>query len=97
LNQQAMLDELETAAARLAVKVSYESLASSVGTGGLCRVRGEYRVIIDKRTQVSERVAALAQALSQVPDLSPELAVAPELSAPVRHLIRHYAALRRAS
>jgi len=97
LNQQAMLEELETAAARLAVKVSYESLASSVGTGGLCRVRGEYRVIIDKRAQVGERVAALAQALAHVPDLSPELAAAPELSAPVRHLIRHYAALRRAS
>jgi hypothetical protein len=97
LTQQAMLEELEAVAARRAVKVSYESLATSVGSGGLCRVRGEYRVIIDKRAQVGERVAALAQALSQVPDHASEPGAAPELSAPVRHLLRHYAALRRAS
>ena len=98
MTQQAMLEELEAAAARLAVKVSYESLATSVGTGGLCRVRGEYRVIIDKRTQVGDRVSALAQALAYLPTLTIE---GPEptmkFSPAVRHLIRHYAAMRRAS
>lgn len=105
MTQQAMLEELEAVAVRLAVKVSYEALAASVGSGGLCRVRGEYRVIIDKRTQLGERVAALAQALAQLPALSPLAAgpgVVPDVpdvsgvSPPVRHLLRHYA-LRHAS
>jgi hypothetical protein len=95
-----MLEELEAVAGRLDVKVSYESLAASVGSGGLCRVRGEYRVIIEKRTQLGERVAALGQALAQLPALSPVPAAgagALEISPSVRHLLRHYQALRRAS
>jgi len=105
LTQQTMLEELEAVAAHLEVKVSYESLAASVGSGGLCRVHGEYRVIIEKRAQLGERVAALGQALAQLPALSPEsmAAVAAgggsglEMSPSVRHLLRHYHALRRAS
>jgi hypothetical protein len=97
-----MLEELEAIAARMSVKVSYEALAATVGSGGLCRVRGEYRVIIDKRAQVGERLAALAQALGQLPAISPVLAGPapegqPELSRPVRDLLRHYIALKRAS
>jgi hypothetical protein len=92
LTQQAMLEELEAFAASLAVKVSYESLATSVGTGGLCRVRGDYRVIIDKRAQVGDRLGALAHALAQLPSLGPDLpASTAALSPPVRHLLRHYA------
>ena len=123
MTQQAMLEELETVAARLAVKVSYEALAASVATqngGGLCRVKGEYRVIIDKRAQTGERIAALAQALGRLPTLTPILTQAAptraakgttppsepasaggdeavQLSRPIRDLLRHYQALRRAS
>ena len=120
MTQQAMLEELETVAARLAVKVSYEALAASVATqngGGLCRVKGEYRVIIDKRAQVGERIAALAQALGRLPMMTPILTqaaparapkgtappsgpvddAAVQLSRPIRDLLRHYQALRRAS
>jgi ketopantoate hydroxymethyltransferase len=61
-----MLQELESLAERLAVKVSYESLAASIGLGGLCRVKGQYRVIIDKRASVHERVATLAQSLARI-------------------------------
>jgi hypothetical protein len=62
----AMLEALEDAATRLEVRVSYEPLAATVGHGGLCRVRGQYRVIIDKRATTEERVATLAQALARV-------------------------------
>ena len=62
----AMLQALEDAATRLEVRVSYEPLAASVGNGGLCRVRGQYRVIIDKRATTEERVATLAQSLARV-------------------------------
>lgn len=60
-----MLQELESLAEQLSVKVSYESLAASIGLGGLCRVKGQYRVIIDKRATVQERVATLAQSLNR--------------------------------
>ncbi|HTE53921.1 MAG TPA: hypothetical protein VK698_23865 [Kofleriaceae bacterium] len=77
MTQEAMLEELEAVAARLAVKVTYEALAATVGSGGLCRVKGQYRVIIDKRTQLGERLAALAHALGQLPMVSPMLVAKP--------------------
>ena len=60
-----MLSQLEEAATQLGVRVSYEQLASSVGHGGLCRVRGEYRCIIDKRATPQERLQTLATALAR--------------------------------
>lgn len=59
-----MLELLEAAAAQLAIKVSYETLSASVGHGGLCRVKQQYRVIVDKRATVQERIATLASALA---------------------------------
>lgn len=61
-----MLEKLEDAATQLRVKVSYEVLGSAIGHGGLCRVKGEYRVIIDKRASTEERVTTLAAALARV-------------------------------
>ena len=58
------LRELERVATELKVRVSYEPMAGLVsGAGGLCRVRGEYRVIIDRRIKPSERINLLADAL----------------------------------
>lgn len=64
MKPEVMLEELEAAAAALSVKVTYEGLTASVGVGGLCRVKGQYRVIIDKRATPEERVNTLAGALS---------------------------------
>ncbi len=66
MKPEALLSELEQAADRRGVKVSYERLHTSVGVGGLCRVRGQYRVIIDKRAGTNERVATLARALARL-------------------------------
>lgn len=60
------LSKLEDAATQLGVKVSYEVLGASVGHGGLCRVKGEFRVIIDKRASTEERVTTLAGSLAGV-------------------------------
>lgn len=57
------LRELEEVAEKKAIRVSYEALG--VGTGGLCKVRGEHRVILDKRSSERERVNLLAQILSK--------------------------------
>ena len=60
-----MLSELEAVAQSVDVKVSYESIASSVMRGGLCKVKGQYRVIIDKRLAPEERVNTLAESLAR--------------------------------
>jgi hypothetical protein len=77
MKADAILPELEEAAKSLGVKVSYERLHTNVGVGGLCRVRGEYRVIIDKRAGTHDRIATLARALARLDtgggDLSPEV------------------------
>jgi hypothetical protein len=61
-----VLELLEAAAEKLKVRVSYESLQTSVVHGGLCRVKGDYRIIVDKRASAEERVTTVATALAQV-------------------------------
>lgn len=88
----AMLEALEDAATRLEVRVSYEPLSATVGhggRGGLCRVRGQYRVIIDKRATTEERVATLAQSLARVAAATDAAAL--ELPPAVRELVDYYA------
>ena len=64
MTPQRQLEELERVAGELAVRVCYEPMAGLVqGIGGLCKVRGEYRVIIDRRLRAPERVNILADAL----------------------------------
>jgi hypothetical protein len=83
-----MLELLEGAAEQLQIKVSYEPLQTAgIQTGlrgGLCRVKGVFRVIIDKRASDEERVATLATALAQFD--TAELA----LPQKVRELLRTY-------
>ena len=85
-----MLQELESLAEKLAVKVSYEALSATIGHGGLCRVKGQYRVIIDKRASTQERAATLAQALARL-DTS-EVFLRPK----VRELVEYYGNRRSA-
>ena len=61
-----ILEALQTLAEQLLVDVCYEPMAGTVsGTGGLCRVRGQYRVIIDRRLGARERIQILATALGR--------------------------------
>jgi hypothetical protein len=86
MKPEVTLELLEAAADQLGIKVSYDALQASglgsLGTGGLCRVKGAYRIIIDKRASSEERVTTLATALATF-DTS-EL----ELPAKVRELLR---------
>jgi hypothetical protein len=72
-----MLEELEQAAEALQIKVIYERLSPEASPGGLCRVQGEYRVMIDRHLPVLERVNVLVGALARFSTeglyLSPEL------------------------
>ena len=62
-----LLAELEEAAKTLEVRVTYEAMSGELGAGGLCKVKGEWRVIIDKRATPGDRLSILALALSRVP------------------------------
>ena len=61
------LRELEGVAEKKKIKVSYENIGGELGAGGLCKVKGEHRVIVDKRATDGEKVTVLAQALSRFP------------------------------
>ncbi len=81
MKMEPILEELEAAAERLGVKVSYEALSSTVAGGGLCKVKGSFRVIIDKRSTVGEKAVTLARALARL-GLEPD-----ELSERARELL----------
>ena len=94
----ALLELLESAAETLKVRVSYETLSSNVVHGGLCRVKGEYRIIIDKRATAEERMTTLATALAQVVHQTQADLTALGVPAKVREALRLHApaAARRA-
>ena len=66
MKPEQLAEALETAASQLGVKVRYETLAAAgpTGGGGLCKVKGEWFIIIDRKTGVSERVSIMGEALA---------------------------------
>ena len=64
MKPEVLLELLEATADQLGSKVSYETLQTSVVNGGLCRVKGAYRIIVDKRATSEERITTLATALA---------------------------------
>jgi hypothetical protein len=78
MKPEQLTQAFERAASELGVKVRYEALSpSGVSTGGgLCKVRGEWWVMIDKKTPPADRAVILADALArfdtETPDLPPQ-------------------------
>ena len=66
MKPEQILEALEAAAKQLSVRVRYEALGASgiSGAGGLCKVKGEWWLIVDRKATPSERVAMLADALA---------------------------------
>ncbi len=64
---QDTLVELESVAQKKSIRVSYEPIGGELGAGGLCKVKGEHRVIVDKRATDGEKVTVLATALAKFP------------------------------
>jgi hypothetical protein len=64
VNPQEQLTELERLANELEVEVCYEPMGGLVqGIGGLCRVKGRYRIIVDRKLKAPERLQVVADAL----------------------------------
>jgi hypothetical protein len=66
MKPEQVTEALEAAANQLGVKVRYETLAAAgpTGGGGLCKVKGQWCIIIDKKTAASERASILSEALA---------------------------------
>jgi hypothetical protein len=66
MKAEQLTEILETAAGQLGVKVRYETLVASgpTGGGGLCKIKGDWCVLIDKKTAPSERASILCDALA---------------------------------
>jgi hypothetical protein len=64
LKPEEQLSELEKLASELDVDVTYEPMGGLVqGVGGLCRLRGRYRIIVDRKLKPPERLQVVADAL----------------------------------
>lgn len=90
MKPEVLLELLESAADQLKIRVSYEPLQSSVVPGGLCKVKGEYRVIVDKRASAEERVATLAGAIARMIERTQVDTAALDLPPKVQELLRIY-------
>jgi len=71
LDENTLLHQLEELAESLKVEVRYESFKSegSFSTGGLCKLKGEYLLIVNSKAGVREKAEAIAGALKSF-DLS---------------------------
>ncbi len=65
MDENALLRQLEELAESLKVQVRYESFKGegSFSTGGLCKLKGEYLLIINSKASVREKAEAIAGAL----------------------------------
>jgi hypothetical protein len=75
MKPEQLTEALESAAQKLGVQVKYEALAATgvSSGGGLCKVRGEWWVIIDKKLSPHEKVSILADALATMDTTALEL------------------------
>jgi hypothetical protein len=65
MKPEQMTETLEQAAAQLGVQVRYDTMTGdAAGGGGLCKVKGIWCVIMDRKTPPAERAAMLIEALA---------------------------------
>lgn len=69
VRDQFLLDQLEDLANKLGIKVRFENLnlEESSGAGGLCRLKGEYVLIIQARAPVKEKIQVMTEMLKRFP------------------------------
>ena len=66
MDMEVALKELEALAEKLSVTVVYDHFTGEgMGPGGLCKVKGTWRVIIERKASPSEKVSVLARALGR--------------------------------
>ena len=81
MNDEVLFNQLEELANTLGIAIRHENInvENLPGTGGLCRIKGEYVLILHSRLTVREKIRVLTGALRQF-DLD-EIYVKPALRA----------------
>lgn len=71
MDESVFLKEIEEVAQSLGIEVRYENLKreGSFTSGGLCRLKGQYLMILNSRAAARDKIEALATALNRF-DLS---------------------------
>ena len=65
MKPEQIAEALEQVAPQLGVRVRYEAMTGeSAGAGGLCKIRGEWTIIIDRKATASDRAGTLVEALA---------------------------------
>ncbi len=64
MDSTTLLQEFEDLAERMSIRVRYGKLD---GDGGLCRYRGMYHIVINKRLDTDGRINLLGRAFSEFP------------------------------
>ncbi|MBW2737162.1 MAG: hypothetical protein JRH20_32680 [Deltaproteobacteria bacterium] len=91
MDSAAALSEIETLAEKLKVDIRYDRFSGEgIRSGGLCKIKGKWRVIIERRSSPTERLSVLLRALSRF-DLEAHF-----LSPALRALMERYAKARAA-
>jgi hypothetical protein len=66
MKPEQITETLEQAAAQLGIQVRYEAMTGdAAGGGGLCKLKGIWCVIIDRKTPPADRAAMLIDALAE--------------------------------
>ncbi|PID37966.1 MAG: hypothetical protein CSA24_01430 [Deltaproteobacteria bacterium] len=66
MDAKQLLSELETLAEKLDVDVRYDRFTGDgARSGGLCKIRGRWRVILERRAADTEKLSVLARCLSR--------------------------------
>lgn len=67
MRESAVFQNLENIAGKLSLKVCSVNLRKGSHSikSGLCKVKGEYRIIIDKHLHLSEKIDVLIEALQE--------------------------------
>lgn len=65
MKPEQITEALEQAAGQLGIDVRYETMTGdAAGGGGLCKLKGKWCVIIDRKTPPADRAAMLIDALA---------------------------------
>ena len=65
MKPEQITEALEQVAVQVGVRVRYETMTGeTAGAGGLCKIKGQWTVMIDRRTPTADRAAMLLDALA---------------------------------
>jgi hypothetical protein len=69
MKKELLLSQLEELAGKLGIAVRYENVFTeeSSASGGLCRLKGEYVLIIHSQAAMEEKIRILLEALKTFP------------------------------